>query len=78
MEVRTLSLFCYATIGSLDFKAKNKKNERLGIIGGIGRRPVVRGVAMNPIDHPMVVVKVKLVVDDLLVSPWGILTKGSI
>jgi hypothetical protein len=35
-----------------------------------------RGVAMfNPIDHPLVVEKVKVVIGRPSVSPWGILTK---
>jgi ribosomal protein L2 len=33
--------------------------ESQGIAVGLGIRPTVRGVAMNPVDHPMVVVRVK-------------------
>src|SRR3546814_19260799 len=45
---------CLATIGSVS--NAEKANEVLGKAGRkrwLGRRPRVRGVAMNPVDHPM-------------------------
>ncbi len=53
-ELRKLLINCYATVGvvsnsdhSLQSKGKAGRNRWLGI------RPRVRGVAMNPVDHPM-------------------------
>ncbi len=53
-ETRMILLTCLATIG----KASNSDHQisRLGKAGRkrwLGRRPRVRGVAMNPVDHPM-------------------------
>jgi large subunit ribosomal protein L2 len=53
-EVRMVDERCLATIGSVG----NRKHETI-VIGKagrkrwMGRRPKVRGVAMNPVDHPM-------------------------
>jgi large subunit ribosomal protein L2 len=52
-EIRKVELGCYATIGKLD--NENRKNENLGKAGRsrlLGKRPKVRGVAMNPNSHP--------------------------
>lgn len=53
-EVRMILQSCVATIGSVS--NAEKANQVLGKAGRkrhLGRRPRVRGVAMNPIDHPM-------------------------
>lgn len=53
-EVRMILATCMATIGSVS--NAEKANEVLGKAGRkrwLGRRPRVRGVAMNPVDHPM-------------------------
>lgn len=53
-EMRLFNGECYATIGQIG--NKEHKNISLGKAGRsrwLGRRPKVRGVAMNPIDHPM-------------------------
>jgi large subunit ribosomal protein L2 len=52
-EQRLISPKCYATIGivSNDFFFL-KKNEKAGQSRWLNKRPTVRGVAMNPIDHP--------------------------
>lgn len=42
----------------------------------LGKRPHVRGVAMNPIDHPHGGGEGKTSGGRPSVSPWGILTKG--
>lgn len=52
-EVKTISNQCWATEG----RVSNEKNSltKLGKAGAsrwLGRRPIVRGEAMNPIDHP--------------------------
>ncbi len=52
-EMRRILLRCRATIGQLS--NPDHKNESLGKAGAsrhLGRRPHVRGVAMNPVDHP--------------------------
>ena len=53
-ETRLVLLTCKATIGSVS--NANHMNTRLGKAGRnrwLGKRPRVRGVAMNPVDHPM-------------------------
>jgi large subunit ribosomal protein L2 len=52
-EMRRILLDCRATIGQLS--NSDHKNESLGKAGRsrhLGRRPQVRGVAKNPVDHP--------------------------
>ena len=52
-EMRRILLACRASIGQLS--NPDHKNESLGKAGAtrhLGRRPKVRGVAMNPVDHP--------------------------
>jgi len=52
-EMRRILLNCRASIGQLS--NTDHKNESLGKAGRsrqLGRRPHVRGVAMNPVDHP--------------------------
>ena len=52
-EMRRILLNCRATVGQLS--NPDHKNESLGKAGAkrhLGRRPHVRGVAMNPVDHP--------------------------
>jgi large subunit ribosomal protein L2 len=53
-ETRMILATCLATIGTVS--NSEKANEVLGKAGRkrwLGRRPRVRGVAMNPVDHPM-------------------------
>jgi len=53
-EMRMILTSCLATIGSVS--NSEHMNEKLGKAGRkrwLGRRPRVRGVAMNPVDHPM-------------------------
>ena len=52
-EMRMVNENCQATIGSVG--NKNNENIKIGKAGRsrwLGRRPKVRGVAMNPVDHP--------------------------
>ena len=52
-EMRRFLLVCRASVGQLS--NPDHKNENLGKAGAkrhLGRRPHVRGVAMNPVDHP--------------------------
>ena len=53
-EMRMVLVNCYATVGSVG--NSDHMNVSLGKAGRsrwLGRRPRVRGVAMNPVDHPM-------------------------
>lgn len=52
VKVRKISINCYATIGSVLLKPKLNKT-KAGQNRCQGKRPTVRGVAMNPVDHPM-------------------------
>ena len=53
-EVRKILVDCKATIGYVSNPDhKNVKHGKAGRRRWLGRRPRVRGVAMNPVDHPM-------------------------
>jgi large subunit ribosomal protein L2 len=79
-EVRLLSPNCRATIGEVG--NGDHANESLGKAGRnrwLGRRPRVRGMAMNPVDHPNGGGQGKSKGGggrQQLVSPWGQLAKG--
>jgi large subunit ribosomal protein L2 len=52
-EVRMVRKECYATIGRVgNVEARNLKLGKAGKSRHLGRRPHVRGSAMNPVDHP--------------------------
>nr|AYP35048.1 ribosomal protein L2 [Strelitzia reginae] len=52
-EVRLISQNCLATVGQVgNVGAKLKSLGRAGSKCWLGKRPVVRGVVMNPVDHP--------------------------
>lgn len=68
---------CIATIGIADnILAKYKKFNKAGIKRLLGHRPKVRGVAMNPVDHPHGGGEGKTSGGRSAVSAWGRLTKG--
>ncbi|RYE05962.1 MAG: 50S ribosomal protein L2 [Rickettsiaceae bacterium] len=76
-ELRLVPLECKATIGILS--NPDQKNINLGKAGRsrwLGRRPVVRGVAMNPVDHPHGGGEGKTSGGRHPVTPWGKPTKG--
>ena len=53
-EVRLILLGCLATIGSVGNSEHNlQRSGKAGRSRWLGRRPRVRGVVMNPVDHPM-------------------------
>lgn len=77
-EVRRMPESCYATVGQVG-------NVEHGVIlfgkagrsRWLGRRPIVRGVVMNPVDHPHGGGEGKSGQGNPHpVSPWGMLTKG--
>ncbi len=76
-EIRKFRMNCYATIGQVS--NIDHINESLGKAGRArwrGRRPNVRGVAMNPIDHPMGGGEGRSSGGRHPCSPWGQLAKG--
>jgi large subunit ribosomal protein L2 len=76
-EVRMVSLECKATIGQVG--NLDHENVRIGKAGRArwrGRRPHVRGVAMNPVDHPHGGGEGKSSGGRHPVTPWGVPTKG--
>lgn len=76
-EVRRVSLKCYATLGQVsNFDHFNISLGKAGRSRWLGKRPNVRGVAMNPIDHPMGGGEGKSSGGRHPVSPWGQLAKG--
>ena len=76
-EMRLISEDCFATIGIVsNIDHKNRKLSKAGRKRWIGKKPHVRGVAMNPIDHPLGGGEGKSSGGRHPVSPWGQLAKG--
>ena len=76
-EVRYVLAACRATIGEIG--NEQHQNESLGKAGRarwLGRRPVSRGVARNPVDHPMGGGQGKTSGGGHPCSPWGQLSHG--
>jgi len=76
-EIRKVHENCYATIGQVG----NVEHENV-VLGKAGRsrhrgiRPLSRGVAKNPVDHPMGGGAGKTSGGGHPVTPWGVITKG--
>jgi len=76
-EVRLVHLDCKATIGVVgNSDHGNLSIGKAGRTRWLGRRPKVRGVAMNPIDHPHGGGEGKTSGGRHPVTPWGVPTKG--
>jgi len=76
-EIRYVHIDCRATIGEASNSENNlKKLGKAGAKRWRGFRPTVRGVAMNPIDHPHGGGEGRTGTKRHPVSPWGQLTKG--
>lgn len=76
-EVRKVLADCMATVGAVS--NSDHQNQKLGKAGRsrwMGKRPHVRGVAMNPVDHPHGGGEGKTSGGRHPVSPWGKPTKG--
>ena len=76
-EVRLINSSCYAVVGEVG----NRSHEQIvsgkaGRSRWLGRRPKVRGVAMNPVDHPMGGGEGKSSGGRHPCTPWGKPTKG--
>ena len=76
-EIRIVPSVCLATVGMVsNADHANIQRGKAGARRWLGRRPVVRGVAMNPIDHPHGGGEGRTSGGRHPVSPWGKLTKG--
>ncbi len=76
-EVRMVLLNCKATIGQLgNVEHENISLGKAGRKRWLGRRPKVRGVAMNPVDHPMGGGEGRSSGGRHPCTPWGKPTKG--
>jgi len=76
-EVRLVDAECYATIGQVgNLEHENVVIGKAGRTRWLGRRPKVRGVAMNPVDHPMGGGESKSSGGRHPCSPWGQPAKG--
>jgi len=76
-EMRKIHIDCRATIGEVGHSEHNlRKLGKAGAKRWQGVRPTVRGVAMNPVDHPHGGGEGRTSGGRHPVSPWGMPTKG--
>jgi len=76
-EVRRVHVECRATIGEVSNEENNlRKLGKAGATRWRGIRPTVRGVAMNPVDHPHGGGEGRTGEGRVPVSPWGTPAKG--
>jgi large subunit ribosomal protein L2 len=76
-ETRTVPVSCYATVGQVsNIDHKNVVWGKAGASRWRGIRPSVRGVAMNPVDHPMGGGEGRSSGGRHPCTPWGKPTKG--
>ena len=76
-EIRKVHVDCRATIGAVGNEEHNLRTiGKAGAKRWRGIRPTVRGVAMNPIDHPHGGGEGRTSSGRPPVSPWGVQTKG--
>jgi large subunit ribosomal protein L2 len=71
-EIRKINIHCLATIGQVgNIDHENVSVGKAGRSRWLGKRPHVRGVAMNPVDHPLGGGEGKTSGGRPAVSPWG-------
>ena len=76
-EVRKVFIECRATVGQVgNIDHENVSIGKAGRTRWLGKRPKVRGVAMNPVDHPLGGGEGKSSGGRHPVTPWGKPTKG--
>jgi large subunit ribosomal protein L2 len=76
-EIRKINVECVATIGQVgNLDHENVSIGKAGRSRWLGKRPHVRGVAMNPVDHPLGGGEGKTSGGRHPVTPWGVPTKG--
>jgi len=76
-EIRLINVECLATVGQVgNIEHENVSVGKAGRNRWLGWRPHVRGVAMNPVDHPLGGGEGKTAGGRHPVTPWGKPTKG--
>jgi len=76
-EIRKVHVDCRATLGVVGNSEHNLRSiGKAGAVRWRGVRPTVRGVVMNPIDHPHGGGEGRTAAGRHPVSPWGVKTKG--
>ncbi len=76
-EIRQVLASCYATVGQVGNVEHESVNiGKAGRNRYLNRRPQVRGVAMNPVDHPLGGGEGRSSGGRHPVTPWGVPTKG--
>jgi large subunit ribosomal protein L2 len=76
-EVRKIHINCRATIGQLgNVEHENQVIGKAGRSRHMGKRPAVRGVAMNPVDHPHGGGEARSTSGRPPTTPWGQMTMG--
>lgn len=76
-EIRIVSVDCMATVGQVgNAEHENVSIGKAGRSRWMGKRPTVRGVAMNPVDHPHGGGEGKTSGGRHPVTPWGQPTRG--
>ncbi|MGI4813938.1 MAG: 50S ribosomal protein L2 [Janthinobacterium lividum] len=76
-EIRRVHIECRATVGEVGNEEHSLRQiGKAGAMRWRGVRPTVRGVAMNPVDHPHGGGEGKTAAGRDPVSPWGTPTKG--
>jgi large subunit ribosomal protein L2 len=76
-EMRMIHVRCLATVGQVgNLEHENQTLGKAGRSRWLGRRPSVRGVAMNPVDHPMGGGEGRSSGGRHPCTPWGKPTKG--
>ena len=76
-EMRLVRVTCRATVGQVgNVDHENISLGKAGRSRWLGRRPHVRGVAMNPVDHPLGGGEGKTAGGRHPCTPWGVPTKG--
>jgi large subunit ribosomal protein L2 len=76
-EVRRIAVVCRATIGQIgNIEHENQVVGKAGRTRWLGRRPHVRGIAMNPVDHPHGGGEARSTAGRPPTTPWGEMTMG--
>ncbi|MGA8534972.1 MAG: 50S ribosomal protein L2 [Candidatus Tumulicola sp.] len=76
-EVRKIHIDCRATIGQIgNVEHENQIIGKAGRSRHLGKRPTVRGIAMNPVDHPHGGGEARSTSGRPPTTPWGQMTMG--
>jgi large subunit ribosomal protein L2 len=76
-EVRKIHVECRATIGQIgNVEHENQIIGKAGRARHLGKRPTVRGIAMNPVDHPHGGGEARSTSGRPPTTPWGQMTMG--